>query len=37
MDKIKFAIQRLLEKATAEFFAKSGFKIGAQIELIAQA
>ncbi|MFA5571841.1 MAG: ATP phosphoribosyltransferase [Candidatus Bathyarchaeia archaeon] len=30
MDKIKFAIPKgSLEKATAEFFAKSGFKIGA--------
>jgi ATP phosphoribosyltransferase len=29
MDKIKFAIPKgSLEKATAEFFAKSGFKIG---------
>jgi len=30
MDKIKFAIPKgSLEKATSEFFAKSGFKIGA--------
>ena len=29
MDKIKFAIPKgSLEKATAEFFSKSGFKIG---------